>query len=96
MTKDLLKLGDLGSCNSIYQKAPFTEYISTRWYRAPECLLTNGDYTYKMDMWSVGCVFYEIMTARPLFPGKNETDQLDLIHRMLGTPSNDYFKKLLG
>lgn len=56
-----LKLADFGSCRGIYSKPPFTEYISTRWYRAPECLLTNGFYGYKMDMWSVGCVMFEVM-----------------------------------
>uniref|UniRef100_A0A6I8P4G3 MOK protein kinase n=1 Tax=Ornithorhynchus anatinus TaxID=9258 RepID=A0A6I8P4G3_ORNAN len=58
--KDLLKLGDFGSCRSVYSRPPYTEYISTRWYRAPECLLTDGYYSSKMDMWSAGCVFYEI------------------------------------
>lgn len=61
LQEDLLKLADFGSCRSIYSKQPYTEYISTRWYRAPECLLTDGYYTYKMDMWSVGCVFFEIL-----------------------------------
>ncbi len=56
-----LKLGDFGSCRSVYSKPPHTEYISTRWYRAPECLLTDGYYSLKMDMWSAGCVFFEIM-----------------------------------
>ena len=58
---DVVKLADFGSCRSVFSKQPYTEYISTRWYRAPECLLTDGYYTYKMDMWSVGCVFFEIM-----------------------------------
>ena len=58
---DQLKLADLGSCRGIYSKPPFTEYISTRWYRSPECLLTNGHYGYKMDMWSAGCVMFEVM-----------------------------------
>ena len=47
---DCLKLADFGSCRGIYSKQPYTEYISTRWYRAPECLLTDGYYNYKMDM----------------------------------------------
>lgn len=59
--QNCLKLGDFGSCRSIYSKPPHTEYISTRWYRAPECLLTDGYYSFKMDMWSAGCVFFEIM-----------------------------------
>lgn len=65
---------------------PFTEYISTRWYRAPECLLTDGYYGFKMDLWSVGCVFFELATLRPLFPGANEVDQLAKIHGVLGVP----------
>lgn len=60
LQQNTLKLGDFGSCRSIYSKQPYTEYISTRWYRAPECLLTDGYYSYKIDMWSAGCVFYEI------------------------------------
>lgn len=61
MQENVLKLADFGSCKSVYSKHPFTEYISTRWYRAPECLLTDGIYDHRMDMWSVGCVMYEIM-----------------------------------
>uniref|UniRef100_G3U6H3 MOK protein kinase n=1 Tax=Loxodonta africana TaxID=9785 RepID=G3U6H3_LOXAF len=61
--QDVLKLGDFGSCRSVYSKQPYTEYISTRWYRSPECLLTDGYYSYKMDVWSAGCVFYEIARA---------------------------------
>uniref|UniRef100_A0AAZ3QNB9 Protein kinase domain-containing protein n=1 Tax=Oncorhynchus tshawytscha TaxID=74940 RepID=A0AAZ3QNB9_ONCTS len=63
---DVLKLGDFGSCRSLHSKPPHTEYISTRWYRAPECLLTDGYYSHKMDMWSVGCVFYEIIRSRAM------------------------------
>ncbi|CAI8057650.1 MAPK/MAK/MRK overlapping kinase [Geodia barretti] len=59
----VLKLADFGSCKSVYSNQPYTEYISTRWYRAPECLLTDGHYSYKMDMWSVGCVMYEVMRS---------------------------------
>ena len=71
-----VKLGDFGSCRSVISKQPYTEYISTRWYRAPECVLTDGYYNYKMDIWSIGCVMYEIMTLHPLFPGANEVDQV--------------------
>ncbi|KAL5463251.1 hypothetical protein EMCRGX_G032131 [Ephydatia muelleri] len=84
---DNVKLADFGSCKSINSKHPYTEYISTRWYRAPECLLTDGIYGYKMDMWSVGCVMYEVLSLRPLFPGSNELDQVSRIHDVLGTPS---------
>ncbi|KAG9336405.1 hypothetical protein JZ751_002752 [Albula glossodonta] len=84
--QDVLKLADFGSCRSVYSKPPHTEYISTRWYRAPECLLTDGYYSQKMDMWSAGCVFFEIISLNPLFPGSNELDQVSKIHDVLGTP----------
>ncbi len=93
---DLVKLADFGSCKGIYSKPPFTEYISTRWYRAPECLLTDGHYNYKMDLWGVGCVFFEMMTLFPLFPGDDEMDQINKIHDALGTPPDSllqYFQK---
>ena len=86
ITDDELKLADFGSCRGIYSKQPYTEYISTRWYRAPECLLTDGFYNYKMDMWGVGCVFFEVMSLYPLFPGTNELDQIQKIHNIIGTP----------
>ncbi|CAH1792534.1 unnamed protein product [Owenia fusiformis] len=91
---ELLKLADFGSCRSVYSKQPYTEYISTRWYRAPECLLTDGYYTHKMDMWSVGCVFFEILSLHPLFPGSNEVDQIAKIHDVLGTPDPSVLNKL--
>ena len=53
-----VKLADFGSSRKINSKQPYTEYISTRWYRAPECLLTDGFYTHKMDIWGFGCVLY--------------------------------------
>eukprot|EP00038_Savillea_parva_P030165 m.75925 g.75925 ORF g.75925 m.75925 type:complete len:534 (-) comp9029_c0_seq1:1474-3075(-) len=89
-----LKLADFGSCRGIYSKVPFTEYISTRWYRAPECLLTDGYYGFKMDTWSVGCVFFEVSTLRPLFPGANEMDQLDKIHGIIGVPKKSVLEKI--
>jgi renal tumor antigen len=91
-----IKLADLGSCRGLYQEPPLTEYISTRWYRAPECLLTDGFYGYKMDIWGVGCVMYEMLSLCPLFPGEDELDQINKIHRILGTPNDhilEYFRK---
>merc|ERR1719151_102473 len=87
LADDILKLADFGSCRGIYSKQPFTEYISTRWYRAPECLLTDGYYNYKMDIWGFGCVWFEILALFPLFPGNNELDQVNKIHNIMGTPS---------
>lgn len=86
LAEENLKLADFGSCRGIHSKQPYTEYISTRWYRSPECLLTDGYYNYKMDIWGIGCVFFEISALFPLFPGKNELDQINKIHNVLGTP----------
>eukprot|EP01065_Artemidia_motanka_P049626 TRINITY_DN827_c0_g1_i1.p1 TRINITY_DN827_c0_g1~~TRINITY_DN827_c0_g1_i1.p1 ORF type:complete len:460 (+),score=147.17 TRINITY_DN827_c0_g1_i1:281-1660(+) len=91
---DTLKLADFGSCRGIYSKQPFTEYIATRWYRAPECLLTDGYYNYKMDLWGVGCVFFEVVSLYPLFPGTNELDQIHKIHNILGTPAPELLVKM--
>ncbi|KAJ8667368.1 hypothetical protein QAD02_009030 [Eretmocerus hayati] len=82
----VVKIGDLGSIRGVYSRPPYTEYISTRWYRSPECLLTGGYYGPKMDVWAAGCVFYELLTLDPLFPGENEVDQISKIHGILGTP----------
>lgn len=53
-----VKLADLGSCKSRSSPHPYTDYISTRWYRAPECLMTDGYYNEKMDIWGFGCVLF--------------------------------------
>ena len=82
-----LKLADFGSCRGINGTPPFTEYISTRWYRQPECLLTCGMYGPEMDVWGAGCILFELTTLYPLFPGTNEADQISRIHRVLGTPT---------
>ncbi|CAK91717.1 unnamed protein product (macronuclear) [Paramecium tetraurelia] len=93
LNSDHLKLADFGSCKGIYSKHPYTEYISTRWYRAPECLLTDGYYDQKMDLWGVGCVMFEIIALFPLFPGTNELDQIHKIHNILGTPNPKVFDR---
>jgi len=87
LCEEQVKLADLGSCRGIYSRQPYTEYISTRWYRAPECLLTDGYYNFKMDIFAAGCVWFEIMALFPLFPGANELDQIQKIHNVLGTPA---------
>ncbi|TPX60871.1 hypothetical protein SpCBS45565_g07395 [Spizellomyces sp. 'palustris'] len=91
-----IKIADFGSCRGIHSKQPYTEYIATRWYRSPECLLTEGIYSYKMDIWGAGCVLFEIVSRVPLFPGTNELDQLHRIHAVMGTPSKDLLKHMLG
>ncbi len=64
-----------------------TEYVATRWYRAPEIMLSWKCYTKAIDIWSIGCIMGEILGGRPLFPGPNYLDQLHLIIETLGTPS---------
>lgn len=66
-----------------------TDYIATRWYRAPEVILSWKRYTKAIDMWAVGCIFAELLGRRPLFPGKDAYHQLKLIVSVLGTPESD-------
>lgn len=60
-----------------------TEYVVTRWYRAPELLLNCSEYTAAIDIWSVGCILMEILRREPLFPGKDYIQQLSLITEVL-------------
>ncbi len=68
-----------------------TEYVATRWYRAPEVMLTFKQYTTAIDVWSLGCVLAEMLSSRPLFPGRDYHHQLSLILDILGTPTLDDF-----
>nr|AEK69398.1 mitogen activated protein kinase [Rhizoctonia solani] len=68
-----------------------TEYVATRWCRAPEVMLTFKEYTRAIDIWSVGCVLAEMLSGKPLFPGRDYHHQLSLILEVLGTPSLDDF-----
>ena len=65
--------------------ATATGYVTTRWYRAPEVMLTWQHYTNALDMWSAGCIFAEMLAGgQPLFPGSSVDDQLELMFRILG------------
>ncbi|KAJ8943751.1 hypothetical protein NQ318_011962 [Aromia moschata] len=83
---DLVKIADFGLVREIRSRPPYTDYVSTRWYRAPEVLLHSTTYSSPIDLWAVGCIAAEIYTYRPLFPGTTETDQLYKICAILGTP----------
>jgi serine/threonine protein kinase len=63
--------------------------VVTLWYRAPEILLGGKQYSTPVDVWSIGCIFAEMVTRQPLFPGDSEIDQLFRIFRMLGTPNQE-------
>ncbi|KAG4070601.1 hypothetical protein HA402_013521 [Bradysia odoriphaga] len=91
---EILQLTDFGMVCNFKDKPPLSSYISTRWYRAPEVMLTYGYYGPPVDIWALGCIFYEILTLKPLFPGENQTDQLNKIHSVLGSPSKDVLRRL--
>ena len=63
------KLADFGLAREIRSRPPFTDYVSTRWYRAPEVLLRSTSYNSPIDLWAVGAIMAELITLRPLFPG---------------------------
>ncbi|XP_064953701.1 cell division control protein 2 homolog isoform X2 [Musa acuminata AAA Group] len=67
----------------------FTQEVVTLWYRAPEILLGCHQYSTPIDVWSVGCIFAEMVNQKPLFPGESEIDQLRTIFRVLGTPNEE-------
>ncbi|KAE8123954.1 hypothetical protein FH972_018867 [Carpinus fangiana] len=78
---------------------PYTPVVVTLWYRAPELLLGTKQYSTAIDMWSVGCIMAELVAKEPLFPGKNEVDQLGKIFQILGAPNEEIWpglKKLPG
>lgn len=95
-----LKICDFGLARvSFNDGAPsaifWTDYVATRWYRAPElCGSFFSKYTPAIDIWSVGCIFAEMLTGKPLFPGKNVVHQLDLMTDVLGTPSAESLSKI--
>ncbi|KAJ2025775.1 Serine/threonine protein kinase, partial [Coemansia sp. S3946] len=80
------KIADFGLVHDMDFSRPLTDYISTRWYRAPEVLLNCANYSTPIDVWAVGTIVSELATLRPLFPGTNQIDQLRRIFEVLGTP----------
>jgi len=84
----LIKLADFGLARAFgLPVRPYTHEVVTLWYRAPEVLLGAKFYSTAVDTWSLGCIFAEMLTRRPLFPGDSEIDQLFRIFRVLGTPT---------
>jgi len=84
---ETVKLADFGLAREIRARPPFTDYVSTRWYRAPEVLLRSSIYNSPLDIWACGGIMAELYTLRPLFPGASESDQLYKICSVLGTPT---------
>uniref|UniRef100_A0A8C5ERC6 cyclin-dependent kinase n=1 Tax=Gouania willdenowi TaxID=441366 RepID=A0A8C5ERC6_GOUWI len=88
--KGELKLADFGlaRAKSVPTKT-YSNEVVTLWYRPPDVLLGSSEYSTQIDMWGVGCIFYEMAAGRPLFPGSTVEDELHLIFRLLGTPTED-------
>ncbi|KAG9347832.1 hypothetical protein JZ751_003848 [Albula glossodonta] len=85
MGPELVKIADFGLAREIRSRPPYTDYVSTRWYRAPEVLLRSSSYSSPIDIWAVGCIMAELYTLRPLFPGNSEVDEIFKICQVLGT-----------
>jgi|EP00670_Eutreptiella_braarudii_P010424 protein kinase len=85
---DVLKIADFGLAREIRSRPPFTEYVSTRWYRAPEVLLQARNYNSPIDIWAVGAIIAELYLLRPIFPGASESDEIFKICSVLGTPTS--------
>ncbi|XP_056130699.1 cyclin-dependent kinase 11B isoform X4 [Lampris incognitus] len=86
--KGILKIGDFGLAREYGSPLkPYTPIVVTLWYRSPELLLGAKEYSTAVDMWSVGCIFGELLTQKPLFPGKSEIDQINKVFKDLGSPS---------
>jgi len=98
-----LKIADFGLARSVEfmedetneagaQGTVLTDYVATRWYRAPEILLGSPDYTKGVDVWSVGCILAEMLIQEPLFPGDSTLDQLAKIMEVTGLPDSQTVK----
>ncbi|CAA7043243.1 unnamed protein product [Microthlaspi erraticum] len=93
----VLKVADFGLANfsnsSGHKKKPLTSRVVTLWYRPPELLLGATDYGAAVDLWSVGCVFAELLLGKPILRGRTEVEQLHKIFKLCGSPPEDYWKK---
>lgn len=86
INNDVLKIADFGLAREVRSRPPFTEYVSTRWYRAPEILLKSTNYNSPVDIFALGCIMAELYMLAPLFNGSSEIDQIYKICSILGTP----------
>ena len=90
ITNNKLKIADFGLAREIRSLPPYTEYVSTRYYRAPECILKSTNYNSPIDIWALGCIMAEMyLHPQPLFYGANEKEVLFRICSVLGTPTHD-------
>ncbi|KAG1727016.1 kinase-like domain-containing protein [Suillus lakei] len=84
----ICKIADFDSAREISSLPPYTEYVSARWYRSPEVLLKQRDYSTPVDMWALGAIMAELVNLRPIFPGSGEIDQINRIIKILGDPAD--------
>ncbi|KAF5477079.1 hypothetical protein F2P56_003758 [Juglans regia] len=91
----ILKVADFGLANfySSGHRQPLTSRVVTLWYRPPELLLGSTDYGASVDLWSVGCVFAELILGKPILQGRTEVEQLHKIFKLCGSPPDDYWKR---
>ena len=76
---------DLGQCRTLIEKDKnLTEYVSTRWYRAPELLVGSRSYDKSVDIWALGCMIPELISGKPLFPGNTNFEALAYVIKTLG------------
>ncbi|KAI9303774.1 kinase-like domain-containing protein [Cunninghamella echinulata] len=92
-TQLTIKLADFGLARELKCKTPCTDYVSTRWYRAPEVLLKSSAYSTPVDIWATGTIMAELVALYPLFPGNSEIDQLFRICEILGSPGENITMK---
>lgn len=91
-----MKLCDFGFARTVSNKqTDLTDYVATRWYRAPELLLGSTKYDFSVDVWAIGCIMGELTDGQPLFPGKNEIDQLYIIQQAMGPLTSSHMELFL-
>ena len=100
----LMKVADFGLARSMHDleggladdgaQAAMTDYVATRWYRAPEILLGSTVYGFGVDMWGLGCILGETLLGKPMFPGSSTINQLEIILELTGKPDLDLMKRI--
>ena len=94
VTGEIIKIADFGLAREIRSIPLYTEYVSTRYYRAPECILKSNNYNSPIDIWALGCIMAEMyLHPQPLFFGNNEKEVLYKICSILGTPNHDIWNE---
>ncbi|KAJ0540116.1 putative protein-serine/threonine kinase CMGC-CDK-CRK7-CDK9 family [Helianthus annuus] len=92
----VMKIGDFGLanfCNVAHDRRPLTSKVVTLWYRPPELLLGSTDYDASVDLWSIGCVFAELLLGVPVLQGRTEVEQMHKIFKLCGSPCEDYWDR---